>query len=251
MQRQRNGHSQLLWRCTRCRDQISLCKGTIFHYSHLTLGQTLMVMMCFAQGLGIGDAIRSLRWSSDSPTVSAVTIVRYYTILREYVKSYMANAGPIGGPGQIVQIDEALIGRRKYHRGRVVQGTWVLGMISSDGHVRFEVVKDRKRDTLEGVIVRNVICGSTIHTDEWRSYNRLRQLGYAHATVNHSQRFVSPGGVHTQAIESQWRHIRRRFSKGGVPHACIESYLAEYVWRRACRRSRTDLFASLISIIKL
>lgn len=53
----------------------------------------------------------------------------------------------------IVQIEEALIGRRKYQKGRVVQGTWVLGMIAENGSVRFYVVPNRKRETLEAIIL--------------------------------------------------------------------------------------------------
>ena len=33
----------------------------------------------------------------------------------------------LGGPGMIVEIDEAKFGRRKYHRGCLVDGHWVLG----------------------------------------------------------------------------------------------------------------------------
>ena len=33
----------------------------------------------------------------------------------------------IGGPGRIVEVDEAKFGKRKYQRGRIVQGSWVLG----------------------------------------------------------------------------------------------------------------------------
>jgi hypothetical protein len=40
-----------------------------------------------------------------------------------------ANRGKIGGPNHIVQEDVCKIGRRKYHRGRVVEGNWILGMI--------------------------------------------------------------------------------------------------------------------------
>ena len=34
-----------------------------------------------------------------------------------------------GGPGLVVEIDECKIGRRRYHRGRIVEGNWILGMI--------------------------------------------------------------------------------------------------------------------------
>lgn len=35
----------------------------------------------------------------------------------------------IGGPNEIIEIDECKIGRCKYHRGRITEGSWILGMI--------------------------------------------------------------------------------------------------------------------------
>ena len=35
----------------------------------------------------------------------------------------------IGGPGKIIEIDEALFGRRKNHKGRIIAGQWVVGGI--------------------------------------------------------------------------------------------------------------------------
>jgi len=35
----------------------------------------------------------------------------------------------LGGSGKIVEIDESKIGKRKYHRGQVVEGQWVFGGI--------------------------------------------------------------------------------------------------------------------------
>ena len=35
----------------------------------------------------------------------------------------------IGGQGKIVKIDESKFGKRKYNKGRLVEGQWVLGGI--------------------------------------------------------------------------------------------------------------------------
>jgi len=40
----------------------------------------------------------------------------------------------IDGPNEIVEIDECKIGPQKYHRGRIVGGSWILGMIHADTH---------------------------------------------------------------------------------------------------------------------
>ena len=43
----------------------------------------------------------------------------------------------IGGPGKLVQIDESKIGKRKYHRGHVVEGQWVFGGIEEESRKCF------------------------------------------------------------------------------------------------------------------
>ena len=45
----------------------------------------------------------------------------------------------LGGPGKIVEIDESKIGKRKYHRGHVVEGQWVVGGIEVDSRKCFIV----------------------------------------------------------------------------------------------------------------
>lgn len=111
---------QVFWRCSKCKDQISVRQGTIFHHAKLSLGRALLLSMCFAQGLSIEDARRALLWSADALPVAASTAVRWYDQLRSRIAKHISTQPPIGGNGMIVQIDEALIGRRKYNRGRVV-----------------------------------------------------------------------------------------------------------------------------------
>ena len=45
------------------------------------------------------------------------------------VEEKYATRGKIGNPNHVVQIEECKIGRRKFLRGQVVEGNWILGMI--------------------------------------------------------------------------------------------------------------------------
>jgi len=63
------------------------------------------------------------------------------------------------------------------------------------------------------IIIEQVAAGTSIITDEWRSYQRL-DLTFQHMTVNHSINFVDPNTLaHTNTIESSWGKIKTRNKK--------------------------------------
>ncbi|XP_035220542.1 uncharacterized protein LOC118193551, partial [Stegodyphus dumicola] len=109
----------------------------------------------------------------------------------------------IGGPGMAVEIDESKFGKRKYNRGRRVNGKWVFGGIERESGKCFsEVVEDRSRETLLEVIRRKILPGTMIISDCWKSYDCLKNEGFQHLSVNHSLNFVEPTtGAHTNNIE--------------------------------------------------
>jgi len=99
----------------------------------------------------------------------------------------------LGGLNVIVEIDEAKVRKRKYHRRRIIKGQWVSDAIERISGKMFIVpIKDRISSTLLDVIYRRIARGSIIHSDCWRAYNTLNDNGYTHYTVNHSENFVDP-----------------------------------------------------------
>lgn len=244
------------WYCGSCNDRKCVFAGSIFGEIHLPLQQALLLMLGFAHGCSYEEATRSCIFSCDDAPLSSATISRWFAAFREAVTatalSQLAMGSKIGGPGRIVQVDEAMIGRRKYNRGRLVEGTWVVGMIDDTGDVRLEVAKRRDAETLTDIITRNVAIGSEVHSDSWRGYNTeyLAWAGLTHKTVNHSREFVAEDGTHTQRIESQWRVLRRHFSPGGIRKEDIADHLVEYAWRRKCKINNVDPFTDLINICR-
>ena len=60
------------------------------------------------------------------------------------------------------------LGCRKYQRGRVVEGSWILGMVDIEtNEVRLEICPDNKRDanTLLKLIQKHVQPNTTLFTD--------------------------------------------------------------------------------------
>ena len=80
-----------------------------------------------------------------------------------------------GGPGSIIEIDESVVTRRKYNRGKRVVSKWVLGIYDKSrkfGLVRFVEKRDQK--SLIPIIQKHVLKGSEIWTDEWKAYSKLK-----------------------------------------------------------------------------
>jgi len=50
-------------------------------------------------------------------------------MVNNYFSFQQKEREPIGGWNQVVHIDETKFGKRKYKRGRMIEGNWVLGII--------------------------------------------------------------------------------------------------------------------------
>lgn len=243
------------WRCRQCHDVITVTAGSIFEGGKLPFGKVLMLAYSFSKASYYDEARSACIFDRSDLPLADLTIARWFELFRDCIISAardLASNLPsrIGGPGIIVQVDEALIGRRKYNRGRAMEGTWVVGMIDSNGELHIEICPRRDRATLHALSQRSVLPGSDIHTDGWRAYQGLENLGYDHHVVNHRHEFVAAAGTHTQRIEAQWRALRRMFTPGGQRHGHMADYLIEYMWRRKCHIDGRDPFPELLRIMK-
>ena len=121
--------------------------------------------------------------------VSVRVTIDWFNFFRDVCGQHFVNHPiEIGGPGTVVEIDESKFGKRKYNRGRMVDGHWVFGGIERGTTKLFMVVvEDRSADTLIPIIQRFIRPGTLIISDEWHAYSTLSSLGYQHQTVNHSQ----------------------------------------------------------------
>ena len=102
-------------------------------------------------------------------------------------------------------------------------------------------VHNRKQNTLIPLIQKWIQPGSIIHSDCWKSYNKLSKLGYTHITINHSKEFMNVSNVAcTNSIESDWHHAKFSMPRYGVHQGMHAAYLAEFTWR--CKYSDSDKF---------
>ena len=140
----------------------------------------------------------------------------------------------LGGEGKIVEIDESKFGKRKYNRGKHVEGTWIFGGIERDSNGMFMVtVNNRKSETLIPIIRKYIKPGTTIFSDYWKAYDCLPEYGYIHGKVNHSKEFKSAVGVCTNRIESTWRAMKASLPRYGTTTTRISrsTWFVRTIWR--------------------
>lgn len=207
------------YRCYKCQKSLSLLADSIYFKSKLTPREFILIIYMFS-------SYYSRNKTAQESRVNLSTITDIFTLLRKACETYLMDSElePIGGADHIVEIDETLVSRKKYHKGREVKENWIFGGIDRTTNELFAfLVENRKADTLLDVIKQCILPGTTIMSDEWASYRKLHtdiELSklYKHSTINHKKYFVDPNdrSINTQKIERLWRSIKR-FKEQGVP----------------------------------
>ena len=226
--------------------KISIREGTWLENSNLTLEEVVELIYLWTHNFTLAEIEHELR-------ISKKTLIEWTIYFRDVCTSIVLDhSEPIGGEGIPVEIDESKFGRRKYNKGRKVDGMWVFG--GREKHDKSKIfmfpVKDRKRQTLIPIIQKWIKKGSVIHSDCWSSYKTLDKLGYRHKTVNHSKMFKNwRNGACTNNIESEWRHAKCSVPPYGIHKGLHEGYLSEFLWKR--KFHDTDLFFTFIKHLNL
>ena len=121
----------------------------------------------------------SLDWALSPSGVSSSlsSIVDWLNFIREvFVLNATFSSTKIGEENKIVEIDESKFGVRIYHKGRHVDGSWVFGGVERGSNMFMVIVHDWSAQTLLQVIHENILPGSTIISDCWKSYNKSSSI---------------------------------------------------------------------------
>jgi transposase len=229
--------------CQGCGDHIHPMVGTPFYNSHTPLQKWFYAMYLFTttrHGVPAKELQRQL-------SVNYKTAWRMGHQIRKYLGLVDGDA-PLSGH---VEADETMIGgkRRGGKRGRGAPGkTVVFGMLERQGDVMTRIVENVRRATLEPHILANVKKGSTVSTDELKSYAKLARHGYEHGSVNHGAEEWVKGIHHTQGIEGFWSILKRsiRGTHVHVSRKHLAKYLAEFEFRWNLRDDPASMFPLLL-----
>jgi transposase len=154
--------------------------------------------------------------------------------IRERIREECERASPFSKCE--VEVDESYFGARRVRgkRGRGASGkTIVFGIFKRNGCVYTEVVPDCKKATLQAVIRGRVAPEAVIHSDGWRGYDGLVDVGYSkHFRVNHGSNEFVRGNSHVNGIEGFWSFAKRRLQKfNGVSSETFNLHLKECEYR--------------------
>jgi transposase len=161
------------------------------------------------------------------------TVNRYLLLIRTRIAEFCEQSSPFHGE---VEVDESYFGAKRV-RGKRGRGAYsktpVFGILQRSGMVYTEIVPDCAKHTLQAIIRGKVDLESVIHSDSWRGYNGLVDLGYKkHYRVHHGNNEFANGKRHINGIESFWSYAKRRLMKfHGIPKATFYLHLKECEFR--------------------
>jgi transposase len=228
------------YQCNWCANQLYPTAGTPFDRTRTALRDWFYVMFLFT----------TTRNGVAAKRVQREIGVTYKTAWRmcHEIRKYMAaldSDDPVGGPGEVVQIDETLIGGKATGHGKgnhLVNKAVVLGMLENGGELITRVVPNVRRHTLWPEICTYVLPGSTLHTDDLGSYRSISLRGYRHMTCNHSQKeYVSKRGATVNNIEGFWSMLKRGINGMHIHVSAkhLPKYLGEFEYRWNMRGGST------------
>lgn len=235
-----------LYKCYNCRKQFRVTVGTIFEKSHIALHLWLQAFYLIAgskKGISSNQLHRTLGITLKSAWFMGHRI-------REAMR-VGSLVPPMGGAGQVVEIDETIYGRSSTHpKGRVEGKSRKLGIGNSahknvilslaqrNGEVRSFHVAGSTVSEVIPVVEANVAKETAMMTDKAQLY-RQRLRGFAsHDRVDHGRsEYVRAEEdkplIHTNTVESYFGLFKRGM-RGTYQH-CKEKnlhrYLAEFDFR--------------------
>lgn len=178
------------------------------------------------------------------------TINKYLRLIRERIAEECELESPFSGE---IEVDESFFGARrtKGKRGRGASGkTIVFGLFKRNGKVYTRIIPNCSRATLQAVIRGKVDFESTIHSDGWRGYNGLVDLGYKkHYRVQHGDDEFANESSHINGIENFWGIAKMRLAKfRGMSKSTFYLHLKECEFRFNHRGK--NLYKLLLKITK-
>ena len=218
-----------LYNCNDCRRQFTVTVGTIFEDSKIPLSKWLLAYRLLnggKKGMSSNELSRHL----------GITYKSAWFLSHRIRESMKDDGSPLGGPGKVVESDEAFVGGsvKKRLSGKTAPFKKVVSLVERDGRARSFHVANIHANNVRAAIVTNIHRSSTLMTDDARFYWAIGREFAHHGSVLHSNREFSRGDGHHANTAENFFSILKRGVIGTYHHwseAHIHRYLAEFDFR--------------------
>jgi transposase-like protein len=130
-------------------------------------------------------------------------------------------------------------------------------LIQRGGQVRLHMLPSVQQTTIKPIIETAVAEGTQIDTDEYDIYNRLREWGYGHKTVNHGAgeyaRDEDGDGfheIHVNTMEGFWSLLRSWLRPHrGISQEKLPIYLGFFQFVHNARKRGKQLLDALVGTL--
>src|SRR5438309_351143 len=237
-------HRAGLIQCNSCLKNFTVTVGTVFERSKISLNKWMLATYLLAsskKGFSAHQLHRTL----------GVTYKTAWFMMHRIREAMKDDGTPLGGPGKVVESDEAFIGgsAKKRLGGKVAPMKKVMTLVERDGRARSFHVANLHGNNMRGALVTNVHRSSTLMTDDARVYWSIGREFAAHGTTLHAAReFARPGGVHSNNAENFFSILKRGVI-GTYHHWSpihMHRYLAEFDMRYSTKSVTDGERAALI-----
>lgn len=229
--------------CSSCGDHVYPTAGTIFMDTRTPLQVWFYAIYLFV----------TTRHGVSGKELERTLGVTYKTAWRmgQQIRKLMARADGFEMLQGHVEADATWVGGRRPYPQRRENKTILHGIKQRGGRIAVEAVADEQTRTLRRMFARHVAVGSTVSTDEHRSYSLLKEDGYIHGAVNHSAYEFVRGEHHTNSVESFWNLFKNsiRSTHIHVSQKYMERYVREFTFRANHREMQNAMFDLLIAAV--
>ena len=201
--------------------------------------------------------------------ISIDSVNRWFKSYRTAILGHLRNAPRFSGE---VEIDSSFFGRSRNDRAKYLKklkldDETIKKALEADhrrprgGHIRvfaiiqrsdrkvyLEIVPDNSAETLMPIIKKIVKRGSTVYSDGWRAFSKLKDKGYNHVVINHSISYSDGKGGHTNNVEGFWSFAKHRLRKfNGISRRTAIEHLKECEFRYNNRKDMASVLKLILS----
>lgn len=239
-----------LFECAECKLHFSATTGTLFHDSHLPLTKWFMAMALMSEAKKGVSALQVSRHIGVAYKTAWHLCHRIRKAMQEF------ETAPLGGQGQVLEIDETYLGGKKLRKGvKAAKDAKIsiLGIAERGGRVHLQRISNAKAETLKPILKEKVSPNTKqIVTDGHPVYvNVIPSIVPVsqHKVADHKKELAEFGELSAKTIEGAFSLFKRGVI-GSYHHLSedhLDSYLQEFSWRYNRRKLQPFMFNTLLT----